>query len=225
MGHAGYSRRLSSASIDVQNDLCGKRLVANLVEWCDTPFVRTPGFATTDGCWMFDETDGRLRSVAPCAAKNIYLAVPHPCSDPVMEANKERVMEFLRTTFFDNALALDCQLAAICLTLRGISIVRAFITLGPGCVGQSLNTALIANMFGHMHGFVDMNVFYTGDELRKQAETFSGKVCMSQMRTHIFSEIAKLRAIESSVIVSFWNPLAVGGDYRARGAEHGQAAS
>ena len=67
------------------------------------------------------------------------------------------------------------QLAAMCLTLRGISAVRAFITLGLGGVGQSLNTALIENTFGHMHGFMDMHVFYTGDELRKQAEMFTGK--------------------------------------------------
>ena len=38
--------------------------VANLVDWCDTPVVRFPGFTTTRGCWKFDETDGRLRSVA-----------------------------------------------------------------------------------------------------------------------------------------------------------------
>ena len=78
-------------------------------------------------------------------------------------------MEFLRTTFFDNAQALDCQLAAICLTLRGVNPVRAFITLGLGGVGQSLNMALIAHMFGHMRAFVDMNVFYTEDELRKHS--------------------------------------------------------
>ena len=88
-------------------------------------------------------------------------------------------MEFLRTTFFDNALALECQLATMCLTLRGMNTVRAFMTLGPGGVGQSLNTALVANVFGDMHGFVDMNVFYTEDELRKQADTFTGKVVMT----------------------------------------------
>ena len=59
--------------------------------------------------------------------------------------------------------------------------MRAFMTLGPGGVGQSLNTALIANVFGDMHGFVDMNVFYTEDELRKQADTFTGKV---RIRAH-----------------------------------------
>ena len=160
----------------MQNDPCGKRIVGNFVEWCDTPIARKPGFSTTDGCWVFAEPDGSLRSVVPHADNDIYLAVPHPASDPVLEAHKRRVIEFLRTTFFDNAPALECQLAAMYLALRGTNIVRAFVTLGPGGVGQSLNTALIANVFGDIHGFVDMNVFYTEDELRKQADTFTGKV-------------------------------------------------
>ena len=128
------------------------------------------------GCWVFAEPDGSLRSVVPHADNDNKLAVPHPASDPVLEAHKRLVIEFLRTTFFDNAPALECQLAALCLTLRGTNIVRAFVTLGPSGVGQSLNTALIANVFGDMHGFVDMNVFYTEDELRKQADTFTGKM-------------------------------------------------
>ena len=47
----------------------------------------------------------------------------------------------------------------MCLTLRGVSIVRAFVTVGLGGVGQSLNTCLIANLFGGSHGFVDVKVF------------------------------------------------------------------
>ena len=125
-------------------------------------------FSDTDGCWVFAELDGRLLSVAPRAGDDINLAVPHPPSDPVLEAKERRVTKFLRTTFFDNAPALECQLAAMSSTLRGSNIVRAFTTLGPGGVGQSLD------VFGDMYG--DMNVFYTEDELRKQADTFTGKV-------------------------------------------------
>ena len=62
------------------------------------------------------------------------------------------------------------------LTLRGVSIVRVFNMVGPGGVGQGLNTCLIANLFGGSHGFMDVNVFCTEDELRKQADTFTGKV-------------------------------------------------
>ena len=171
-------KAIIKCSCDMQNDLCGKRIVGNFVEWCDTPITRKPCFSTTDGCWVFGEPDGRLQSVAPRAGIDIYLAVPHPASDPVLEANRRPVTEFLRTTFFDHAQALECQLAAVCLTLRGTNIVRAFMTLGPGGVGQSLNTALIANLFGDLHGFIGMKVFYTEDELRAQADTFTGKVRM-----------------------------------------------
>ena len=115
----------------------------------------------------------------------MYLSVPHPAGDPVMAANKDRVLEFLRTTFFDNAAALECRLAEMCSTLRGVTIVRAFIVLqldaamGPGGVG--LNTCLIANLFGGNHGFMDMNVLKTWDELRKQVE--SGPPCVPQVVT------------------------------------------
>ena len=36
------------------------------------------------------------------------------------------------------------------------SIMGAFITVGPGCVGRSLNTCLFANQFGGTHGSLDM---------------------------------------------------------------------
>ena len=81
------------------------------------------------------------------------------------------MLEFLRTTFFDNAAA-----RSICLILRGVSIARAFNTVGLGGVGQGLNTCLIANLFGGSRGFMDMKVFHTEDELRKQADTFTGNV-------------------------------------------------
>ena len=28
----------------------------------DTPLTRKPGFSTTDGCWLFDEIEGDVRS-------------------------------------------------------------------------------------------------------------------------------------------------------------------
>ena len=145
-------------------------LSGSFVEWCDdTPITRKPGFfrLRTGAGFSQNLTGvfcrwhlGRVTtSTSPCRI---------PPSDPVLEAKETRVIEFLRTTFFDNAPALECQLAAMSSTLRGSNIVRAFTTLGPGGVGQSLD------VFGDMHG--DMNVFYTEDELRKQADTFTGKV-------------------------------------------------
>ena len=75
-GHGSPLKAIIKCSGEVQNDLCGKRLVRNFLEWCDTSLNRKPGFSTTDGCWLFDEIEGNLRSV-PYA-----LSLPHPAGDP-----------------------------------------------------------------------------------------------------------------------------------------------
>ena len=142
----------AKCSGEMENDLCGKRLDGNFLEWCYTPLIRKPVFSTIDGCWLFDEIEVDVRSVVPHADNNVYLSTPHPAGDPVTAADKERVL-----SSFDNAAALECQLAAICLN------------------------CLIANLFGGSHGFTDMNVFSTEDELRKQADTFTGKVNIQEV--------------------------------------------
>ena len=152
-------KAINKCSGETQNDLCEERLVGNFLEWCDIPLIGKPGFSTTDGCWLFDEIEGNVRSVVPHADYNVYLSTPHPTGDLVMAADKDRVLDFFRTTFFNNAAALECQLAAICLCEA-----RAFITVGPGGVGQSLTSCLIANLFGGSHGFMDTNVFCSLDE-------------------------------------------------------------
>ena len=55
------AKAVTTRSGEMQNDLCGKRLVGNLLERCDTPLIRKTGFSTTDGCWLFDEIEGDVR--------------------------------------------------------------------------------------------------------------------------------------------------------------------
>ena len=62
-------------------------------------------------------------------------------------------------------MVLDCQLAVATLALRGHNIERAFFTMGFGGVGQSLKSALLANFFGDMHAFVDLNSFVTHEPI------------------------------------------------------------
>ena len=99
--------------------------------------------------------------------------------DVVLVASKDGVIQFWRSTFFDNSEALRCQLAAMTLVLRGCNITRAFWTIGPGGVGQRMNSVLIANLFGELHAYMDMNIFFTQEELRKQAGLMTGKVPFS----------------------------------------------
>ena len=64
----------------------------------------------------------------------------------------------------------QCSMAALALALRGYNVDRCFWGIGPGGVGQSLFTAHIATVLGSLHAYLDTNIYYTDDELRKQSE-------------------------------------------------------
>ena len=101
--------------------------------------------------------------------------IDHPLYDPLLEQHVDRVLRFLQTTFHQNEASLGCHLAAMALVLRGHNVDRAFWTVGGGGVGQSLLSYLIANLWSLNHAFLDMNIYYSDDELRKQAELLAGK--------------------------------------------------
>ena len=62
-------KAITKCSGEMQDDLCGKRLVGNFLEGCDTPLIRKSGFSTTGGCWLFDEIELDVRSVVPHAER------------------------------------------------------------------------------------------------------------------------------------------------------------
>ena len=84
---------IMKCSGEMQNDLCGKRLVGNFLGWCDTQLVRKPGFSTTNRCWLFDENEWDVHSVVSHADNNVNLSTPHPAGDPVTAANKDGVLD------------------------------------------------------------------------------------------------------------------------------------
>ena len=66
--------------------------------------------------------------------------------------------------------ALDCMFAGIALALYGANVDRAFWSTGPGGVGQSLTSHLIAAAFGNRHAWVDMRIYFMDDDMRKQCD-------------------------------------------------------
>ena len=180
-----WTRSLASAvskcSATLQALLAGKRIVPFLVEWCNTPLVKTPGFACNDACFVFDGDTAIMSKVSKAFTQNIYMHLSHDWHNAVDSAHVERVTQFLATTFYQNKPALECQFAAIALALRGRNLDRAFWTIGSGGVGQSLFSHLIAAVFGDNHAFVDLNMYFTDDELRKQGELLANKV-VSQVK-------------------------------------------
>ena len=170
---------VAKCSQNLQLLLAGKRIVPFLIEWCNTPLVKTPGFACNDACFVFDSNGVIMSKVAKAFSQHIYMHLPHEWHSSVDISHVERVMRFLTTTFYQNKPALECQFAAIALVLRGRNLDRAFWTIGSGGVGQSLFSHLIAAVFGDNHAFVDLNMYFTDDELRKQGELLANKVVVT----------------------------------------------
>ena len=122
-----------------------------------------------------------LEYVTKSPERNIYLYIDLPLKDPVSAAAAERLSVVMATTFWHNMHAMRATLSAICLALRGHNIDRAFMHFGSGGAGQSLITALIDSLLPGLHGYIDMNIYYTDDELRKQGDLLEGKiVCTGQ---------------------------------------------
>lgn len=72
-----------------------------------------------------------------------------------------------------------CSLAALGIAMRGYNVDRCFLGIGPGGVGQSLFTAHLAALLGKGHAYLDCNIYYSDDELRKQADSLLGKIVVT----------------------------------------------
>ena len=143
------------------------RTLSSCVEWCESLYEPGFRFATKDACWIFVNEACLLKAGEPSPLNNPYSFIPHLVRDAVLQSHKQRLMVFYRSTFFDRALPLEFQHAAALLSLRGQNTDHDFLTVEPGGVGQNLNSTLIVNLFGDMHAFIDINIFFTDDELRK----------------------------------------------------------
>ena len=154
------------------NRLQDKKVWQMFTEWCDSPSPRAPGLATPGACWTLsaDGPGGILTPCAPSPTNNIYIFLNLPLAMPLQAEDSRKVDHFLRSTFWDNAPALKCMFAAMALALHGMNVDRAFWSTGPGGVGQSLTSHLMASAFGRYHAFVDMNIYFSDDEMRKQSE-------------------------------------------------------
>ncbi len=120
-----------------------------------------------------------VRFVPKSPDNNVYLRIPHPLLDPVLDSMKRDIRKFYSESFWCNVQVLKCMQAAMALAKRGENIDRCFIGVSPGGVGQSLMSAHMAAMLGHLHAFIDPNIWYHDDELRKQVEQFVGRIVLT----------------------------------------------
>ena len=169
------AQALARTTCGLLRELLAKTIITYYVEWCETPDPRQPSFCLHDACFTFKKKAPYIESVGKSPDNHCYLNIPHALKDPVDAVNQSRMQSFHCTTFWDNLQAYEATLAAQALTLMGRNVDRAFWSKGPGGVGQSLESHRIANLFGPLHAFLDMNIYYSDDELRKQCENIAGK--------------------------------------------------
>ena len=98
---------------------------------------------------------------------NLYIGIPHALmnKDPQLESAIEEISTAISRTFWANYAGWVCCQAALALAKRRINVDQLFMLWGPGGVGLSLITALIAAGLGpKLHKYFDPNVFYQDDE-------------------------------------------------------------
>ena len=160
-------------------DLHEDSLTGLLIRWCSTPMNRASGVAYLDANFIYHNDAPFVRPVLPSPDNNIYLFIAQPLLDPMFADAMERLTTFYKQTFWANLNVFQCCQAALALAERGENIVRCFIGMSPGGVGQSLYSAHLDAMHQNLHSFFDPNVWYQEGELQKQVEQWEGCIVLT----------------------------------------------
>jgi hypothetical protein len=173
---------ISKVGLQIQRELLEERTVSYLIEWCHTQDNRRKGVAFDDISVLYDVDGHHIKLVKKSPDHNLYLSVPRPLLDPVLENARQELVLFYSQTFWSNVVVFKCFQSAIALAMRGENIDRCFIGVSPGGVGQSLYSSHLAAMFGSLHTFFDPNIWYHDDEIRTSSRYF---ICSTGATAHI----------------------------------------
>ena len=170
------SRNLARLSAQMTRDLLNRTLLPYFIEWCQTKKEASETFCLKDACFrFFRDQSPHLREVKKDPSNNCYMYLNHELLKDIPDRVATRMENFYSQTFWDNDAAYKVQLAMLLLALSGCNVDRAWWSIGPGGVGQSLNSHHIAEIFQEYHAFLDMNMFYDDTEMRKQGDSLVGK--------------------------------------------------
>ena len=166
-------------SNSLQKELLSKQIFVYYAEWCSTAMKIQPGICFKDACLLF--TDTGIMYVSKHPLHNVYIHIPLNLKDPLEDEAMRDVAQFYAQTFWKNQLALKCCFSAFCYALHYKNVDRAFQTIAPGGVGQSIFSAHLAAMVPGLHAYLDTNVYYDDGEMRKQMDNLIDKlICTLQ---------------------------------------------
>ncbi|CAJ1459066.1 unnamed protein product, partial [Effrenium voratum] len=152
---------------DLSRELQHEKLFNYMIEWCDTS----------------KEPDGPAVQVTRAELENCYLRVPHCIKGTIPTYIMQRLQKFYQETFWGNLEVFRCNQAAQALCRRGLNVVRLFIGLSSGGVGQSLYSAHLQSMYAHNFAYFDPNIWWNEDEMRKQVEQLNGCCILTGQKT------------------------------------------
>ena len=146
------------------------KLLSFMAEWCDASKTPQASCCYEDCAVRYDSENLPAVQVPRAELEPCYLRIPHCIKGIVPAPVLERLQKFYSQTFWGNISVFKCGQAAQALAKRGLNVVRLFIGLSRGGVGQSLYSSHLNAMYGHNFAFFDPNVWFQEDEMRKQVE-------------------------------------------------------
>ena len=165
------------------------KIIPFVSAWCQTPKPLRAAVAYKDAIvyydvdgkpckFITDEGDEGGGALVRSPSNNVYVGIERSIlddCDPVLERAAERLQKIYSETFWANIRAFVFGQACLALSKRGLNINQLTLYLGPGGVGLSKFTSHLAAMLGEEnHCLFDPNIFYSDEELRKQAPNIAG---------------------------------------------------
>ena len=164
---AASAKTVLAVKKQLSYELTQDKLLHYMCEWCDTPKVVEGACCYEDCCIKYDFEESAAKQVQRAALTNCYLRIPHCLKGTIPQNVVDRLRKFYAQTFWGNIDVFKCGQAAQALAKRGINVVRLFIGLSSGGVGQSLYSTHLEAMYVHNFAFFDPNIWYNEEENAK----------------------------------------------------------
>lgn len=167
----------------ISQELTQDKLLHYMSEWCDTPKSPEPAVCYEDCAIRYDDGLSPAVQVSREQLQNCYLRVPHCIKSTVSPDVVLRLLKFYSQTFWGNVEVFRCCQAAQALAKRGLNVVRLFIGLSSGGVGQSLFSTHLQAIYCHNFAFFDPQIWFNEEEMRKQVEQLNGCIILTGQET------------------------------------------
>lgn len=177
--NAAAAKTIMAVKKQLSYELTQDKLLHYMSEWCGTPKLVQGACCYEDCAVENDIEDVAAKQALRERLENCYLRIPHCIKGTVPESIQERLRLFYSRTSWGNINVFKCGQAAQALAKRGLNVVRMFIGLSSGGVGQSLYSTHLQAMYAIYFAFFDPQIWFNEEEMRKQVEQPNGCIILT----------------------------------------------